>query len=108
MSTKDTSAPAFPSSEWDAEYQRKFNTGGMTLCQYAAIKLKVPDSGTDWLDKMITKSLRDDFAARSMQGTMAEGIQAASDAERLGLSFTYAVARTAYAVADAMLEARDK
>ena len=29
---------------------------GMTLRQYAAIKLKVPDSGTDWLDDMIRKS----------------------------------------------------
>jgi hypothetical protein len=31
---------------------------GMTLRQYAAIKLKVPDSGTDWLDDMIRESLR--------------------------------------------------
>lgn len=30
--------------------------GGMTLRQYAAIKLKVPDSGTDWLDDMIRQS----------------------------------------------------
>ena len=29
---------------------------GMTLRQYAAIKLKVPDSGTDWLDEMIVKA----------------------------------------------------
>jgi hypothetical protein len=38
-----------------------FSTGsytefGMTLREYAAIKLKVPDSGTDWLDDMIRKS----------------------------------------------------
>ena len=26
---------------------------GMTLRQYAAIHLKVPNSGTDWLDEMI-------------------------------------------------------
>jgi hypothetical protein len=30
----------------------------MTLRQYAAIKLKVPNSGTDWLDDMIRESLR--------------------------------------------------
>lgn len=35
----------------------------MSLRQYAAIKLKIPDSGTDWLDEMIRQSLRDDFAA---------------------------------------------
>ena len=29
---------------------------GMTLRQYAAIRLRVPDSGTDWLDEMIVKS----------------------------------------------------
>lgn len=34
----------------------------ITLRQYAAIKLKVPDSGTDWLDDMIRQSLKDDFA----------------------------------------------
>jgi hypothetical protein len=34
-----------------------YSTGeGMTLRQYAAIKLRVPDSGTDWLDDMIVKS----------------------------------------------------
>jgi len=34
-----------------------YSTGeGMTLRQYAAIKLRVPDSGTDWLDDMIAKS----------------------------------------------------
>lgn len=31
--------------------------GGMSLRQYAAITLKVPDSGTDWLDDMIRQSL---------------------------------------------------
>jgi len=41
---------------------------GMTLRQYAAIKLRVPNSGTDWLDEMIRTSLRDDLAAKAMQG----------------------------------------
>ena len=38
---------------------------GMTLRQYAAIKLRVPNSGTDWLDEMIRTSLRDDLAAKA-------------------------------------------
>lgn len=41
---------------------------GMTLRQYAAIKLRVPNSGTDWLDEMILKSLRDELAAKAVQG----------------------------------------
>ena len=43
---------------------------GMTLRQYAAIKLKVPNSGTDWLDDMIRQSLRDDFAVKAMPVAM--------------------------------------
>lgn len=39
--------------------------------EYAAIKLRVPDSGTDWLDVMISKSLRDEFAGKAMQGIMS-------------------------------------
>jgi hypothetical protein len=40
---------------------------GMTLRQYAAIHLKVPDSGEDWLDEMILESRRLDFAGQAMQ-----------------------------------------
>ncbi len=36
----------------------------MTLRQYAAIKLKVPDSGEEWLDDMIRKSLIDEFSQK--------------------------------------------
>lgn len=38
---------------------------GMTLRQFAAIKLRVPDSGTEWLDDMIRKALRDYFIAHA-------------------------------------------
>ena len=38
---------------------------GMTLRQYAAIKLRVPNSGSDWLDEMIRTSLRDELAAKT-------------------------------------------
>lgn len=67
MSTKDESGPAFPVNE-DALLR---NLPGMTLRQYAAIKLRVPDSGTDWLDDMIRKSLRIDMASMAMQGLLA-------------------------------------
>ena len=39
--------------------------GGMTLRQYAAIKLRVPDSGLDWLDDMIRRTKRDNLAGRA-------------------------------------------
>lgn len=41
------------------------------LRHYAAIALRVPDSGLDWLDKMITERLRDDLAAAALQGLLA-------------------------------------
>jgi hypothetical protein len=53
---KDTGGPAFPFVFDDmVKHTREVYTG-MTLRQYAAIKLKVPDSGTDWLDEMIVKA----------------------------------------------------
>ena len=68
MSNFENSGPAFPSNR-DMRYEQEFDhEGGMTLRQYAAIKLRVPNSGTDWLDEMIRTSLRDEFAAKAMQG----------------------------------------
>ena len=40
----------------------------MSLREYAAIQLKVPDSGIVWLDNMIKTSILDDFASKAMQG----------------------------------------
>jgi len=50
--TTNTGGPAFPTEHTDTSGLYD----GMTLRQYAAIKLKVPDSGTDWLDEMIVKA----------------------------------------------------
>jgi hypothetical protein len=52
MSNTNTGGSAFPVP--GLQHDEAFN--GMTMRQYAAIKLKVPDSGTDWLDDMIRKS----------------------------------------------------
>jgi hypothetical protein len=69
---------------------------GMTLRQYAAIKLKVPDSGTDWLDDMIRQSIKDDFAAMAMDAFLSrDGGTYEQDAE------------CANKMADAMLKARE-
>ncbi len=70
MIDTNTGGPAFPSTEANGA-----NSGdvGMTPRQYAAINLKVPDSGTDWLDDMIRESLHDDFAAKAMQAIVSNG-----------------------------------
>lgn len=69
---------------------------GMTLRQYAAIKLKVPNSGTDWLDDMIRQSIKDDFAAMAMDAFLSrDGGTYEQDAE------------CANKMADAMLKARE-
>lgn len=85
--------PAFP-QENDAT-----GSMGMTLREYAAIKLRVPESGTDWLDEMIRKSMRDEFAAKAMQGYLTH--EQAANCCSVDL-----VARWSYEMADAMLRAR--
>jgi hypothetical protein len=71
----------------------------MNLRQYAAIKLKVPNSGTDWLDEMIRQSLKDDFAAKAMQGLLAADTQFTM--------YSAQIAEIAYKQADEMLKARE-
>lgn len=89
MSKVNDGGPAFPSN-------RDMRYGGMTLRQYAAIKLRVPNSGADWLDEMIRTSLRDDLAEKAMQGLMSND----------GLDWMESVATASYGMADAMLKAR--
>jgi hypothetical protein len=60
--TKPNGGPAFPRDHAHDGHN------GMTLREYAAIQLKVPDSGTDWLDAMIRTAQRNELAARAMQG----------------------------------------
>ena len=74
---------------------------GMTLRAYAAIKLRVPASGIDWLDAMIVKAKRDELAGMAMQGEIANGgfyIEA-----HMGK-----LSEDAYAQADAMLAERKR
>jgi hypothetical protein len=70
----------------------------MTLRQYAAINLRVPDSGTDWLDAMILEAKRDDIAGQAM--IALPHIGGGSDLDM------YELAHDAYAYADAMIAAR--
>jgi hypothetical protein len=75
---------------------------GMTLRQYAAIKLKVPDSGTGWLDKMIRQSLKDDFAAKAMQSILSE------DPDYHTKYKFFDLADFSYQCADAMMKEREQ
>ena len=109
----NTGGPAFPTTVYTNE-----SFQGMTLRQYAAIHLKVPNSGTDWLDEMIEQAnkidpkgkqkgtlfvadleMRDYFAAKAMQAAYEQGVHPYDMLD---------CAVRAYQMADAMLDARDK
>lgn len=90
--------PAFPCHP-EIIPQKERDFAGMTLRQYAAIKLRVPNSGTDWLDEMIRESMRNELAAKAMQGSIAH-----SQSEEWSCSV---IAEDAYMQADAMLKASD-
>lgn len=72
----------------------------MTLRQYAAIKLCVPDSGLPWLDEMIVQSNRERLAAAALPALVTAAIE-----------FDHvkwdATAQHAYLCADAMPKARE-
>ena len=97
MSEKiETGGPAFPRPQG--------GDAGMTLRQYAAIKLRVPSSGTDWLDEMIRQSLRDELAGKAMQAFIRGANNVMFGVSYPDNNMNYALA--AYAMADAMIKAR--
>ncbi|MGS1028807.1 hypothetical protein [Burkholderia glumae] len=89
--------PAFPFVEPSTEVNV---ATGMTLRVYAAIALRQPTSGIDWLDDMIRASMRDELAAKAVQGAFATPPIpcAASECEYIAMH--------AYRMFDAMLKAR--
>lgn len=99
MSKKNQSA--FPHLQYTAQGHIVADSSGMTLRQYAAIKLRVPDSGEEWIDAMIKQSLRDEFAAKAMAAFMASPMATEEWIEKHA-------AESAYGAADAMLSARGK
>lgn len=102
--TRDIVEPALPVTHaYETGYGKVADTySSMTLRAYAAINLKVPDSGEGWLDGMIRQSLRDECAAKAMQGLVAGSISTGTDYNE------GRVAQSAYAMADAMLKARQQ
>jgi hypothetical protein len=67
MTARDNGGPAFPQNSLSSQNR------GMTLREYAAIKLCVPDSGLDWLDDMIRQAQRDRFAGQALAGILGGG-----------------------------------
>ena len=91
MSNEDGSGPAFPDIVTDFDYDRDagkyfantYSHGGLSQRAYAAIHLRVPDSGLSWLDAMIERARREsplprlpyiatDFAAGTVGGNAEE------------------------------------
>lgn len=100
---KEDSGPAFPKtmitqSDELLSSPEAYSIGGMTLRTYAAIKLRQPDSGIDWLDAMIRKARRDELAKAALTGICV------SDNFVSGKL----VSVNAYEVADAMIAESEK
>lgn len=66
----------------------------MTLRTYAAIKLRVPESGIEWLDDMIRKAKRDELAGQALAGLCSQSPLPDTETE---------AAKIAYLAADAMM-----
>lgn len=81
---------------------------GMTLRQYAAIHLGVPESGIQWLNEMIVKANRDKFAGEALAGIIAGQSETETQFVRDDVRAGGHEARTAYRYADAMLKARQQ
>lgn len=73
--------PAFPITNIDSTVdchtgeRTEYNnmcTGGFSKREYAAIQLRVPDSGVEWLDDMIRRANRREIANRVMQGILVD------------------------------------
>jgi hypothetical protein len=97
---KDTGGPAFPQNDLSGYGMgpAEFGNGGMTLRQYAAIQLKQPNSGIDWLDAMILAAKRDELATQALNGFLSDPELTRWDGKKF--------AEQSYSTADAMLEAR--
>jgi hypothetical protein len=84
-----------------------FYQDGMTLKQYAAIKLKVPCSGDPDIDAMIRESLWKDFAAAALEGISYEYFSNNFNTGSAKFDISN-IAHCARLVADAMLAEMDK
>jgi hypothetical protein len=136
MSDNNDGGPAFPieacgpicNQDGLLMFDPQPGSPGLTIRQYAAIHLGVPESGIDWLDEMIVKANRDKIAGQAMaaiistsqyspvggSGDMLSGehingsnvpVNGHGDMSNYDLTLRW-VPVTAYALADALLAAR--
>ncbi len=89
MSKIDSGGNAFPYCVWVGDHHNGHNTG-MTKREYSAINLRVPNSGTEWLDEMIRASLHNEFAGMAMHGLLANPSVILKQTDIPELSFEYA------------------
>ena len=61
---------------------RAIKVKDMSLQIMAAIELRIPESGIDWLDKMIAKAERRDIAVKLLQGDLANSNNGFTSFER--------------------------
>ena len=106
--SKENSGPAFPQSQVDfgrgPEEPNEYGMGGIDFRSYAAIKLRQPDSGINWLDEMILKAKRDEFARQALAG-----LATSQDQDGTWMNGgSDCLAGQSYRIADAMLAERSK
>ena len=94
---KDGYGPAFPTEPRGPVYGNDYD--GMTLRAYAAIQLRQPNSGIDWLDDMIRNARRGDLAGQALEGMLA--------ADRRWPNGNPDMAIASYSLADAMIKAQE-
>jgi hypothetical protein len=104
MKTKD-GGPAFPRNGHPDKNDLPID--GMSLRAYAAIKLKQPDSGIDWLDKMIADAKKDELAAKAMCGLVSVHNHYGEWTGCGDTEMNKIMSETAYSIADALLAARE-
>ena len=103
MTQPQDGGPAFPFAATD-QSNVTMQAQGLSQRAFAAIKLRVPDSGLDWLDAMILQAKRDEFAGQALSGLLA-GYWGNSDMCGLGPTD---IASSACDYADAMIAERNK
>lgn len=74
--------------------------GGLNIREYAALTLRVPDSGIPELDAMILEARRLDYAGQALIATTAK--------LEYGVFYEQDATVQAYAMADAMIAERNK
>ena len=91
---------AFPHEFEYGDGSKEFDRG-MTLREYAAIHLRVPNSGNPELDDMIRDAVLRELAARAMQSVIVTSDPTSPEDVAV-------TAKVAHIVADAMLKEREK